>query len=64
MNDDRVITLEDLSEGWESLAPVQAPIVHTTIDTHHGIYDLSGRPLAVPPVHGVYIVKGKKVMGR
>lgn len=64
MNDDRVITLEDLSEGWESLAPVQTPIVHTTIDTHHGIYDLSGRPLAVPPVHGVYIVKGKKVMGR
>ena len=38
-----------------------APIVHRTF-APRTYYDLSGRRLATPPTHGIYILNGKKVV--
>ncbi len=59
MNDERVITLEDLSAGWESLSTVEAPVYHPTRPT--GIYDLQGRRLSEPPHQGIFILDGRKM---
>ena len=58
MNDSRVITLEDLSAGWEAYAVIETP--STTNVTRQDIYDLQGRRLLNPPSKGMYIKGGKK----
>ncbi len=57
MNDDRVITLEDLATGWDVNTSVTSPVI--TNDQDQAIYDLQGRRLNRVPSRGFYI-KGKK----
>ena len=58
MNDSRVITLEDLSAGWDVFAAIETPCYTRT--TREGIYDLQGRRLFKTPEKGIYIEDGKK----
>ena len=60
MNDERVITLEDLSEGWGTYTSILAP--RSSLSPSQAIYDLQGRHLSKAPSKGVYILNGKKVM--
>ena len=59
MNDERVITLEDLSEGWGTYTSIVAP--KTTFASNYAIYDLQGRQLTKAPSKGIYIQNGKKI---
>ncbi len=58
MNDSRVITLEDLSAGWDAFTAIETPCYTRT--TREGIYDLQGRRLFNIPSKGIYIEDGKK----
>ena len=62
MNDDRVVTLDDMAGGWKAFAKV-APIDYAT-ENDHRIYDLHGRILSRKPAHGIYIIGGKKMTVR
>ena len=57
MNDSRVVTLEDLSAGWEAYTGIQSPKVskHTNL----AIYDLQGHRLSEIPRKGMYIRGGR-----
>lgn len=59
MNDDRIVTLEDLSAGWDAYTTVRNPKVSN--NTCQGIYDLQGRQLSEIPCKGLYI-RGGKIM--
>ena len=60
MNDDRVITLEDLSGGWDSYSGVNSPRYDN--DKSQTIYDLMGRRLQNVPSSGMYIKEGKIIL--
>ena len=63
MGDDRVITLEDLSEGWGTY--IDTAIKSLKFDnTSHKLYDLQGRRLTKAPAKGLYIQNGKKIIVR
>ena len=59
MNDERVITLDDLTGGWEAYAGIDATMADDRAAAPRGIYDLQGRRLAQPPLRGIYIKDGK-----
>jgi len=59
MNDDRIVTLEDLSAGWDAYTTVRNPKVSN--NTCQDIYDLQGRQLSEIPCKGLYI-RGGKIM--
>lgn len=63
MNDDRVITLEDLSTGWGTYTGETA--IQTVKDSkvaYHELYDFQGRRLSKAPSKGIYIRDGKKMI--
>lgn len=60
MNDDRVITLEDLSGGWDSYSGVNS--LRYDNDKSQAIYDLMGRRLQNLPSSGMYIKGGKVIL--
>ena len=60
MNDDRVVTLEDMAGGWKAFAKV-APPSGCSVDKDGRIYDLNGRILSRKPTRGIYIMDGKKM---
>ena len=65
MNDSRVVTLEDLSAGWENYSAISTPKVsNTQTPINQGIFDLQGRHLDRKPAKGLYIENGKKVVVR
>ena len=57
MNDDRVITLEDLAAGWAAYSGIQSAEVAD--DEGIAIYDLQGRRLTGVPARGLYISDGR-----
>ena len=59
MNDDRVITLEDLSAGWGTTAIQSTKVIESE---SAALYDLQGRRLTKAPAKGVYIQNGKKII--
>lgn len=61
MSDPRVVTLEDLSDGWGTYTSSVAPVVADTIDNHF-YYDLLGRMAGSHPKRGLYVRDGKKVV--
>lgn len=60
MNDSRIVTLEDLSRGWNAYTGIQVPMVRQ--HNHQAIYDLQGRRLPEVPHQGIYIRNGKKII--
>ena len=62
MNDNRVVTLEDLSAGWDAYAGISYQETEPT--PHTAIYDLQGRRLTKAPSKGLYIKGGKVLMGK
>ena len=60
MNDDRVITLEDLSAGWGTYTSILSQ--HLSQPTSQAIYDLQGRRLSKAPSKGLYIQNGQKLL--
>lgn len=62
MNDDKVITLEDLSAGWNPHTSVNS--LQTAPHTNQAVYDLLGRHLPMAPATGLYIKDGKKMINR
>ena len=62
MNDERVITLDDLTGGWEAYAGVEGVLADDRAAAPRGIYDLQGRRLAQPPLRGIYIKDGRKIL--
>ena len=62
MNDPRVVTLDDLSGGWEAYAADRISTVSIAAGGEQSIYDLQGRALNRPPVRGIFIRNGKKVI--
>ena len=62
MNDSRVITLDDLSDGWNAYAVIEVPGADN--DVSPKIYDLQGRQLFKTPSRGLYIRGGKKYFRR
>ena len=66
MNDDRIITLEDLSAGWPTaiLSPRSSFLISRSSFLGDAIYDLQGRRLANIPSKGLYIQNGKKQLAK
>jgi hypothetical protein len=62
MNDPRVVTLDDLSGGWEAYAADRISSVSIAAGGEQSIYDLQCRALNRPPVRGIFIRNGKKVI--
>jgi hypothetical protein len=62
MNDDRIITLEDLSAGWPTA--ILSPRSSFLISRGEAIYDLQGHRLANIPSKGLYIQNGKKQLAK
>jgi beta-mannanase len=62
MNDDRVITLEDLSAGWPTA--ILSPRSSFLIPHGKAIFDLQGRRLTKIPSKGLYILNGKKQLAK
>lgn len=60
MNDTRVITLEDLSAGWNAYSDIST--IQTEQPSSQAIYDLQGRRLSQVPSKGLYIKGGKVFM--
>ena len=60
MNDERVITLEDLAEGWGTYIDTAIKSLKTAETANQAIYDLQGRRLSEVPAKGIYIQAGKK----
>ena len=60
MNDNRVITLEDLSAGWGTYTSILSQ--HLSQSTSRAIYDLQGRRLSKAPSKGLYIQNGQKLL--
>jgi hypothetical protein len=60
MSDERVITLEDLAEGWGTYIDTAIKSLKTADPTDSAIYDLQGRRLSEVPAKGLYIQNGKK----
>lgn len=60
MNDERVITLEDLSEGWGTYIETGIQSLKAVEPASQTIYDLQGRRLTTAPAKGLYIKDGKK----
>jgi hypothetical protein len=60
MNDSRVITLEDLSQGWGTFVDTAIRSLQSEEPADNNIFDLQGRRLAKVPSKGVYIINGKK----
>ncbi|MCR5130182.1 MAG: hypothetical protein K6C10_01805 [Prevotella sp.] len=63
MNDERVITLEDLSAGWDVYAGISSS-ESTHNEADDAIYDLQGRRLREVPTKGIYIRGNKKILAR
>ena len=64
MNDERVITLEDLSAGWAALASIDSHMPSATANPTRHVFDLCGRRLKGKPAQGIYIEGGKKILVR
>ena len=60
MSDERVITLEDLAEGWGTYIDTAIKSLKTAETANQAIYDLQGRRLSEVPAKGIYIQAGKK----
>ncbi|MBR1504249.1 MAG: hypothetical protein IJ618_10255 [Prevotella sp.] len=62
MEDNRVVTLEDLSEGWGTFIDTAIKSLKAAETTSRAIYDLQGRRLseAEAPAKGIYVQDGKK----
>ena len=64
MHDERVITLEDLSAGWEVYAGIEevnvTPTPSSSKKTRHIITDMQGRILDKEPMKGLFIKDGVK----
>jgi len=64
MNDPRVVTLDDLSGGWEAYASVRSVTASSSTPGRMVIYDLQGRPLSHKPTKGIFITNGRKMTAR
>ena len=64
MGDDRIITLEDLSEGWGTYIETAIQSLRSADVQSHALFDLQGRRLTKAPSKGIYIQDGKKVVVR
>ena len=62
MGDERVITLEDLSEGWGTYTGETAIQSLKADNVCNVLYDLQGRRLLKVPSKGIYIRDGKKAV--
>ena len=60
MSDERVITLEDLAEGWGTYIDTAIKSLTTSEPTDSAIFDLQGRRLSEVPAKGLYIQNGRK----
>ena len=60
MSDERVITLEDLAEGWGTYIDTAIKSQKTVEPTDSAIFDLQGRRLSEVPAKGLYIQNGRK----
>ena len=60
MNDERVITLEDLSAGWDAYSGIIS--TQATPHTDQAIYDLRGHRLLHVPSKGMYIKNNKIII--
>jgi len=60
MNDPRIVTLEDLSDGWDSYTAIHA--TGSEEDVNETLYDLQGRRLTKVPTRGIYIKGNKKIL--
>ena len=60
MGDERVITLEDLAEGWGTYIETGIQSLKAVEPASQTIYDLQGRRLTTAPAKGLYIKDGKK----
>ncbi len=61
MSDPRVITLEDLSQGWVAYTSISAPLRQEPV--RHMLFTLDGRLLQnLPDKGGIYIRNGEKRM--
>lgn len=63
MNDERVVTLEDRSEGWGTFTGIAAPAAQKASQQADGqVYDLQGHKLPSIPQKGLYIQNRKIYM--
>ena len=59
MNDERVITLEDLSAGWDNYTSVTS--IYNDYHFSNSIYDLNGRQMSHIPLNDkIFIIGNKK----
>ncbi len=61
MGDDRVITLEDRSAGWETYTAILSSAILSTAPEKTSIYDLQGNRLSKAPAKGIFIKDGRMV---
>lgn len=60
MDDQRVVTLEDLSAGWDAYDGISA--LTTDTNTYQDFFDLQGHRLSKPTTKGIYIQGRKKIL--
>lgn len=60
MSDPRVITLDELSAGWEAYTSISAPLRQAS--TCHLLFSLDGRLLQDGPAKGILIKDGRKIL--
>lgn len=59
MNDERIITLEDLSSGWDNYTSI-VPL-SKDYSNNQAIFDLQGRTLSHLTSHDILFIKGNKI---
>ena len=62
MSDSRVITLEDISAGWDAYSAITSPVA--TPPTAQEIFDLQGRRLSKASNPGLYVIDRNKYVIR
>ena len=64
MNDPRVITLEDLTGGWEAYAASHIRNVRSSESKDQRSYDLQGRIIPTGGIKGIFIRNGRKMLAK
>ena len=64
MNDPRVITLEDLTGGWEAYAASHIRNVRSSESKDQLSYDLQGRIIPTGGIKGIFIRNGRKMLAK
>lgn len=62
MNDERVVTLEDMSAGWDAYTTIKMSMVEHR--NSQAIYNLQGQRLSSIPSKGLYIQGGKIILSK